>query len=164
VISLRSFETLRHSKRDVVLGYEGGDRHSLCDAIILARSGAQFLERWIASYSDFSPEEWNYNSVLLPKKLASKRPGQVCPLAPTVFFWPTYTPKHVRYMHEPITEDESLELEMLMDANGGGLYPDQLAHHAWNQVAWEEYLQHLTPEIVRNRDTRFNVMVRRFLD
>jgi hypothetical protein len=67
-------------------------------------------------------------------------------------------------MHEPITKDEALELEMILDANGGSLYPDQLAYHAWNQMAWEEYLQRLTPEIVRERDTRFNVMVRRFLD
>jgi hypothetical protein len=164
VITLRSFDTLRHSKRDVVLGYEGGDRHGLCNAIILARKDAPFLKKWIESYTDFSPKEWNYHSVLLPKELAANSPYQVCPLAPTVFFWPTYTRNHVRYMHEPITKDEALELEIILDANGGSLYPDQLAYHAWNQMAWEKYLQRLTPEIVRERDTRFNVMVRRFLD
>lgn len=67
-------------------------------------------------------------------------------------------------MHEPITDAEAEELEQTMDANGGGLYANQLAYHAWNQVALSPYLQYLTPEIVRESNTRFNVMVRRFVD
>lgn len=164
VIVLRSFDRLRHCERDVLLGHEGGDRHGLCNALILGRKNAPFIRRWIDSYADFdSGKEWNYHSVILPKKLAWEHPQEVCPLSPTVFFWPTWTEKHVRYMHEPISEAEARDLERTMDANGGGLYANQLAYHAWSQVAWEPYLRDLTPEIVMEEDTRFNVMVRRFL-
>jgi hypothetical protein len=163
VISLRPLDALRHSKKDVVLGHEGGDRHGLCNAIILARRDAPFLRRWIESYSDFSPKEWNYHSVILPKKMALDHPDQICTLAPTVFFWPTWTTGHIHHMHEPITPDEAREVENLLSFNGGALYQDQLAYHAWSQVARTEYLEKLTPEIVSEKDTRFNILVRRFL-
>lgn len=166
VISLRPFDDIRHGERDVVLGHEGGDRRGLCNAVILARPNASFIARWIESYRDFSPGEWNYHSVLLPKKLQSmpEHRTQVCPLSPTAFFWPTWTKKHVRYLHEPISDEEAEELERMVEANGGGLYANQLAYHAWNQVARSPYLQHLTPEIVRDKNTRFNVLVRRFVN
>jgi hypothetical protein len=95
--------------------------------------------------------------------MAAEHPGLVCPLAPEVLFWPTWTNEHVRYMHEPITKDEARELELHLDANDGALYPDQLAYHAWGQMARSKYISHLTSEIVRDKDTRFNIMVRRFL-
>jgi len=48
--------------------------------------------------------------------------------------------------------------------NGGGLFEGQVAYHAWNQMAWGRYLHKLTPKRVRERDTRFNLMIRRFLE
>lgn len=165
VISLRPFDTLRGCHRDVVLGHEGGSRHGLCNAVILARPNAAFLARWIGSYGSFSPKQWNYHSVLLPKKLqlAPENTRLVCPLSPTAFFWPTWTDRHVRYMHEPISDDDAAALDLLLAATGGSIYPNQLAYHAWSQVAWSPYLQHLTPKIVKEKNTRFNVMVRRFV-
>ncbi|KAL4919783.1 nucleotide-diphospho-sugar transferase [Aspergillus aurantiobrunneus] len=163
VIALQSFDAIRYNERGVLLGNEGGDRHGLCNAVIVARKDASFLQRWIESYKDFSPDEWNYHSVLLPKKMALDHPDQVCSLAPTAFFWPTWTTNHIRYMHEAITEDEARQVEELLDVYGGGLHPNQLAYHAWNQVARTKYLEKLTPDVVRQKDTRFNIMVRRFL-
>jgi len=162
VIALQSFDTLRHNERDVILGHEGGDRHGLCNAVIIARQDASFLRRWIESYRGFSAAEWNYHSVVLPKQMALVFLAQVCPLAPTVFFWPTWTIKHVEFMYEPITADEAKKVENRLSVYDGGLHRDQLAYHAWNQVA-RKYLKQLTPDIVRDKDTRFNIMVRRFL-
>uniref|UniRef100_A0A093XU15 Inositol phosphoceramide mannosyltransferase 3 n=1 Tax=Talaromyces marneffei PM1 TaxID=1077442 RepID=A0A093XU15_TALMA len=139
VIALKSFDTLLHNQRDVILGSEGGDRHGLCNAIILARPNAAFLGQWIDSYSDFVPSEWNYHSVLLPKEMSLDHPSEICTLAPTVFFWPTWTHKHIRYMHEELSEEKVLEVEDLLDAYGGALYSNQLAYHAWSQVARKEY-------------------------
>lgn len=49
VISLRSFEGLMHSERDVILGHEGGDRHGLCNAVILARRNDRELPPFLSS-------------------------------------------------------------------------------------------------------------------
>ncbi|KAJ6090214.1 hypothetical protein N7486_009029 [Penicillium sp. IBT 16267x] len=162
VIALQSFDPLRHNERGVILGHEGGNRHGFCNAVIVAHQDASFLHRWIESYRDFSTAEWNYHSVVLPKQMALDFPDQVCPLAPTAFFWPTWTTNHIKFMHEPITADEAKKVEDGLSVYGGGLHRDQLAYHAWNQVAREQLLQ-LTPDIVRDKDTRFNIMVRRFL-
>ncbi|KAJ5630998.1 uncharacterized protein N7484_011098 [Penicillium longicatenatum] len=162
VIALQSFDSLRYNKRDVILGHEGGDRHGLCNAVIVARQDASFLHQWKESYRSFSADEWNYHSVILPKQMALDFPDLVCSLAPTVFFWPTWTINHLEFMHEPITADQAKEVEDSLSVYGGGLHRDQLAYHAWNQVA-RKYLKLLTPEIVRGTDTRFNIMVRRFL-
>ncbi|BCS21866.1 putative glycosyl transferase [Aspergillus puulaauensis] len=162
VIALQSFDTLRHNERGVLLGHEGGDRHGLCNAVIVARQDASFIHRWIESYRDFSAAQWNYHSVVLPKQMALDFPDQVCPLAPTVFFWPTWTIRHVEFMHGPVTADEAKKVEDRLNVYDGGLHRDQLAYHAWNQVA-RKYLEQLTPDIVRDKDTRFNIMIRRFL-
>uniref|UniRef100_A0A093VSR9 Inositol phosphoceramide mannosyltransferase 3 n=1 Tax=Talaromyces marneffei PM1 TaxID=1077442 RepID=A0A093VSR9_TALMA len=163
VIALQSFNILLHNERDVILGHEGGDRHGLCNAIILARPDAAFLGQWIDRYNDFVPSEWNYHSVLLPKEMSLEQPSEICTLAPNVFFWPTWTHRHIRYMHADLSREEVVEVENLLDTYGGAFYSNQLAYHAWSQVAREEYLDRLTPELVKEKDTRFNLMVRRFL-
>lgn len=162
-IALKSFDILLHNQRDVIWVYEGVDRHGLCNAIIFSRPDGAFLGQWIEGYNDFVPSEWNYHSVLLPKEISLYQPSQICTLAPTVFFWLTWTHRHIRFMHEDLSEEEIVEAKKLLDAHGGALYSNQLAYHAWSQVAREEYLDSLTPELAKEKDTRFNLMVRRFL-
>jgi hypothetical protein len=163
VYILQSFDALRNSSRDVVLGHEGGNRGGLCNAIIIARTGAAFIDRWIASYSDFSSGEWNNHSVLLPKQMAEKHPNEVCTLSPHAFFWPTWTRRHLKWMHEPLGKEEAIRAQEILDTNKGSYFDGQLAYHSWNQLAWEPYLSKLTEEIIKRDDTRFNLIIRRFL-
>ncbi|KAF9887208.1 hypothetical protein FE257_010462 [Aspergillus nanangensis] len=162
VITLRSFDHLRNADRDVVLGHEGSPRQGLCNAIILARPHARFLTRWIESYQDFARSEWNYHSVVLPKQLATEYPDEICALSPEVFFWPTWTRRHVRFMHEPMDKAESVAFQATLVSNGGSMYENQRAYHGWSQVS-TPYLQRLSPANVQAEDTRFNVLARRFL-
>lgn len=162
VFALRSFDSIRESPRDVVLGYEGGDRHGLCNAVILSRKQSSFLKRWRGTYSSFSTHEWNEHSVILPKDLAADYPEEICTLAPEVFFWPTWTHRHVAFMHGPLNDVEAAYVDHSIKANNGSLWPDQLAYHAWSQVS-KSYLESLTPELIMSQNTRFNMMVRSFL-
>ncbi|OOQ88692.1 hypothetical protein PEBR_11067 [Penicillium brasilianum] len=162
VIALRSFDNLLGCEKDLILGNEGGDRHGLCNAIIIGRPGSSFIKRWRESYSTFTTNEWNYHSVILPKELSSLH-HDICTVSPSVFYWPTWTKKHIRYMHEPITQSEARNFEATIIENGGGMYPDQLAYHAWSQVA-STYLKDLSPAKVDSENTRYNVLVRRFME
>lgn len=164
VYILRSFDALLAGARDVVLGHEGGNRYGLCNALIVAKKGAPFVQRWLEHYDDFTEQDWNYHSVVLPRKLADEHPEELCALSPTTFFWPLWTPSHVDYMHAELDEDQARKVEAEVERNGGGLYANQLAYHAWSQNSYELYVGKLTPEIIRTRDTRFNILVRRFLD
>lgn len=165
--ALRPFDRLLAvpSPHDIVLGAEGGNRWGLCNAIMAARANSSFVARWLASYEDADmSREWNYHSVLLPKELARAYPTEVCALAPDAFFWPTWTWRHVEWMHEPLSQEETVYWKGEIKRHGGSLFDNQLAYHAWSQMAWDRYLKFLTPETIRVSNTRFNLLVRRFLD
>jgi hypothetical protein len=152
VYPLKSFTDLLNNPRDIVMGHEGGNRYGLCNAIVIARAGSQFLQKWIRSYSTFNRRIWNYHSVRMPKMLQVQYPDLICPLSPTVFFWPTWSGKHRRYMQMPINQEDAMELQHNMSAYGGAMYENQLAIHG--------SAEDLTPEKVLTEDTRFNILMR----
>lgn len=161
---LRPFTDLLRSPRDIIMGHEGGNRGGLCNAVMVARKNGAFLHRWEAEYNNVDlSREWNYHSVILPKQLQLQNPDDICALAPSAFFWPTWTWHHIEWMHESLTQQEAREWTAEIERNGGSLFKEQLAYHAWSQMAWDRYLGKLTPKIVRTHDTRFNLLVRRFL-
>ncbi|KAK4166440.1 hypothetical protein QBC43DRAFT_377323, partial [Cladorrhinum sp. PSN259] len=163
--ALRPFTRLLQNPQSAILGHEGGNRWGLCNAVIISRPNSAFLSRWLDSYSEADlSKEWNYHSVRLPKLLANSHPEEVCALAPDTFFWPTWTWRHIEWMHSPLGVQGTKEWEGIIEKNGGSLFRNQLAYHSWNQLAWERYLSELTPEIVRTRNTRFNLLVRRFVE
>ncbi|KAI0449372.1 hypothetical protein F5B21DRAFT_494488 [Xylaria acuta] len=161
---LRPFTDLLRSPRDIIMGHEGGNRAGLCNAIMVARKNSTFIDRWVAEYNNVDlSHEWNFHSVILPKKLQLQNPDDICALPPSAFFWPTWTWHHVQWMHEPLTRQQARQWTTEINRNGGSLFGEQLAFHAWSQMSWDRYLSRLTPEMVRTRDTRFNLLVRRFL-
>lgn len=158
--------------RDIVLGAEGGNRWGLCNAFVAARPNSTFVARWLTRYpaaddaagaADLG-RAWNYHSVLLPRELAASHAGEVCPLAPDAFFWPTWTWRHVDWMHAPLGRAAADFWAAEIERHGGALFANQLAYHAWGQMAYDRYLKRLTPRVVRDRDTRFNLLVRRFME
>ncbi|KAI0205324.1 hypothetical protein F4808DRAFT_280692 [Astrocystis sublimbata] len=161
---LRPFTDLLRSPRDTIMGHEGGNRAGLCNAIMVARRNSTFIDRWAAEYNNVDlSREWNFHSVILPKQLQLQEPDDICALPPSTFFWPTWTWHHVQWMHEPLTRQQARQWTTEIHRNGGSLFGEQLAYHAWSQMSWDRYLGSLTPEKVRTRDTRFNLLVRRFL-
>ncbi|KAI1347412.1 hypothetical protein F5Y01DRAFT_295050 [Xylaria sp. FL0043] len=161
---LRPFTDLLRSPRGIVMGHEGGNRGGLCNAIMVARKNSTFIDRWAAEYNNVDlSREWNFHSVILPKKLQLQNPDDICALPPSTFFWPTWTWHHIRWMHEPLTRQQARQWAAEIDRNGGSLFGEQLAYHAWSQMSWDRFLSKLTPEKVRTRDTRFNLLVRKFL-
>ncbi|KAI2643547.1 hypothetical protein GGS21DRAFT_496944 [Xylaria nigripes] len=161
---LRPFTDLLRSPRDMIMGHEGGNRGGLCNAIMVARKNSTFIDRWAAEYNNVDlSHEWNFHSVILPKRLQLQKPDDICALPPSTFFWPTWTWRHVQWMHEPLTRQQARQWTAEIYRNGGSLFGEQLAYHAWSQMAWDRYLKYLTPDRVRTRDTRFNLLMRRFL-
>ena len=164
VYALRPFDAVLRGARDAVLAHEGGNRYGLCNAVVLAKPGSRFVARWLDAYDSFREQDWNYHSVVLPRELADRHPGELCALSPTAFFWPLWTPSHVDYMHRELPAPEAARVQALLRQNGGGLYANQLAYHAWSHNSYDKYVEKLTPETIRTKNTRFNMMVRRFLD
>ena len=163
VYALRSFDKILQGARDVVMAHEGGNRFGMANAVIVAKKGASFVNRWLKEYAGFDEQDWNYHSVVLPKKLATEHLKEICAMSPTAFFWPLWTESHIDYMHTPLSKIEAQEVKARIAKYGGVLYEDQLVYHAWNHGSYEQYVKRLTPEIMRSEDTRFNILMRPFL-
>jgi len=161
--ALQSFSSLLHSPKDLLMGHEGGGRSGLGNAVIVARPGSTFLNRWLEKYHesfDNRPKMWNHHSIVVPVSLAEQHPEEICKLSPSTFFWPTWSSADVALMHKPIFGDELLALERNMSQYGGAMYPNQLAYHAWGNIARREYLSKLSPKFLLDVHTRFNVLLR----
>ena len=161
--ALQSFDAILRGARDVVMAHEGGNRYGMANAVVVAKKGAPFVERWLKEYESFDEQDWNWHSVVLPKKLAARFPEEVCALSPTAFFWPLWTDSHVEYMHARLSGEEAREVQDRVRGHGGALYAEQLVYHAWSHNSYERFVERLTPEVVREEDTRFNILMRRFL-
>ncbi|MCJ1333553.1 hypothetical protein MMC10_010253 [Thelotrema lepadinum] len=161
--ALQPLDNILRGSRDVVMAREGGNRYGMANAVIVAKKGAPFINRWLKEYEGFDEQDWNWHSVVLPKRLADQHPDEICALSPTAFFWPLWTESHVEYMHTLLSAEEAREVERRMESNGGALYKEQLVYHAWSHNSYEMFIERLTPKVIREEDTRFNILMRRFL-
>ena len=141
----RSFDDLlTHS---AVLGEQrfDGKISGLCNAVILAEQQSPFLKRWFSEYKSFRSrgwdEYWDEHSVRVPYRLAKQFPQQVTILPYDAFFWPSFTPEDLTAL---FASPEPIDLSR------------SYAVHLWQSIAWDRYLEHLTPRRVRKRDTNFH--------
>lgn len=111
-------------------------------------------------YDQFDPNNWNYHSVILPAKLAAAYQDDICPLSPTAFFWPLWTDDQVAWMRKPLKHDEAMQAIESIRQNGGTLFPQQLAYHA---TGAKKHMKAFTKQNILTQDTRFNILVRQFL-
>ncbi|WVR07184.1 hypothetical protein IAU60_004225 [Kwoniella sp. DSM 27419] len=159
---IQPFEPHSLMRQDVVLGMEahgltflrgqGGDNEmepkGLCNAVIVARQGAEFLHRWLSSYDGFREDKWTEHSVEMPWTLAKLYPTLVTVLSERAFFWPLWTDDHIHAVYETTEYDF---------AKSG-----QLAYHAWESKA-RPYLSMLDPVTIHGIDSSFTRMARRFV-
>lgn len=165
VYALRPFTPLLQSPKNVLMGHEGGGRNGLGNAVIVARQGSAFIGKWLAAYYesfDNRPQMWNHHSVIVPSQLAASFSEDICKLSPSAFFWPTWSQDHIESMHSPLFADseDAITLKTNMSRFGGAMYHNQLAYHAWGNLARAKYLSKLRPKALFDVETRFNILLR----
>jgi len=42
-------------------------------------------------------------------------------------------------------------------------FPEAYVHHLWESFAWEPYMAALSPEMILEKDTTYNLIARKFL-
>ncbi|KAJ9096815.1 hypothetical protein QFC21_005086 [Naganishia friedmannii] len=117
----------------------------LCNGVIIAQNGSEFLKRWRTTYETFDEGNWAGHSVVMPWQLARKYPSEVQVLSTRAFFWPLWSGDEIEKVHELDEYD--------FTASG------QFGYHAWESLAMR-YLSNLSPEKIRTVDSSFNKMVR----
>jgi glycosyl transferase-like sugar-binding protein len=130
-----------------VLGKEVVDETDvgLCNAVILAEPQAPFLRRWHSEYRSFRSKGfdayWDEHSVRIPYQLSKQFPHEVAVLPHFAFFWPTF---------------KAEDLALIFDSATPIDLSRAFATHLWESLAWDRYLEHLTPRRVRMVDTNFH--------
>ena len=148
----RSFDDLLGNT--TVLGKQvvDGAEFGICNAVILSEAEAPFLKRWFSEYRSFrsrgKDQFWDEHSVQIPLRLFREFPEEVTALSHFAFFWPAFKPDEIK-----------LIFASTADIDLGRAY----ATHLWESIAWEDYLEYLTPSKVRSSDTNFHRWARPFV-
>jgi len=122
----------------------------LCNAVLLAEKDSKFIRLWMEEYKSFrsrgKDKYWNEHSGRVPLKLASHYPDLVTLINPYAFHYPLYNAAGMKSMFEEVTE-----------------FPEAYLHHLWESFSWDKYLSKLTTGEIRNHDTTYNIIARKFL-
>ncbi|CDS02659.1 hypothetical protein LRAMOSA00064 [Lichtheimia ramosa] len=134
--------------QEFVMGQEGVDGSSgLCNAMMMAKPNARFLQRYYATYSSFDSTQWNYHSVVLPAKLAPHFKDEITVLDYKAFFWPLWDSVGLR----------TLYLEKTYD------FSDNLGIHIWESPSNKHLMQGVTEETMLNVDNSLYCILRPFI-
>jgi hypothetical protein len=87
--------------------------------------------------------------VQVPNNLSKEFPDEVTVLSPYTFFWPTF---------------EQTDLALIFDSPTPIDLSPAYATHLWESIAWERYLEHLTPGRVRSNDSNFHRWIRPLIE
>lgn len=144
VLCLRPFAPLQ--KYDVVMGREYGV--GLCNAVIMAKPGAEFIQRWLSEYRTFSKEEWNFHSVRLPATLAAQAPHLIHVLDHKSFFWPMHWREHlIKFFVRPDSD----------------FCKTSFCVHLWETLTWQ-HVGCLTPSQLWSDESEFSRIARQYID
>ena len=155
----RSFmPLLRHQAVMGLQKYPDG-KYGLCNAIMLSEAKHPFLIEWRNSFRTFRSsgvdEFWDEHAVQIPLQLAGieasgdcrRRRSDIEILPPESFFEPSFWPYDLKRLFERVEPFEN-----------------SFAHHLWEQLSAERYLDRLTPDIIRSVDTTYNLLARPLLE
>lgn len=122
----------------------------LCNAVMLAEPGAPFIEHWLESYKTFrsngNDHYWGEHSVLVPYRLSKEHPELVHKISPFAFHFPIHNATGLQLLFEKST-----------------VFPKAYVHHLWESASWDKYLKHLNIEVVRTKNTTYNLLARKYL-
>lgn len=142
-------------RENEVAGEDGRLRASLCNAFLMSEKGSQFAEAWLSSMSDAMDGSWSNHSTILPDKLSREHPGWVHIEPPETFYKHMWTPEGIN----------RLFVEVDRDTKG------VVSFHLWNHLWWSRWRRDfsnfhagkMTEKNIRNIDTTYNVIARRYL-
>ncbi len=137
------------------MGYEkdGGRIKGLGNAVMLSGTKAIFPRVWLGNYLSFRSKGfdnfWVEHSVNLPYKLSQQVPelkDQIHIEPASSFLSPYYHQEDLKKMFV-----ENVEFE------------DAYCHHLWETFSYEKYFEQITVDHIKEVDTTYNLIARRFL-
>jgi hypothetical protein len=179
VLCLKSFEPLLNSG-PFIMGQESNIVGKLGNCIMLSEKGAEFPQIWLREYTTFDDNKWVDHSIVLPYHLSTRHPNLINILDHKKFTWPLYHSEHLRwFFRNGVSYVECDYSDGVVSRMGGLLKTDEdfsesYAIHLWTgKAVTNEFIKDfpdnpmedwMTVDNIRNIDTPFNKLARRFLE
>jgi len=128
-----------------VVGYESNA--ILCNAVILAEPGSEFLRQCLSAFRLFRPGMWGEICNGEMTRIAHENPALVHTVGQRAFHWPDYGADGYRLMH----------LEC------GSEFPEAYCHHLWEHDTWNRGLKDLSIAELRRGSSNYARIAQRFL-
>jgi hypothetical protein len=126
-----------------VIGRQGVN--DLCNAVILSEPNHEFLKLWLDGYKNYVSFRWGYNSCSVPTLIWRCFPWMIHAESEFSFHYPAHGDLDALFVHD-------LEI------------PGTYIFHLWSSHSWIPFLSKLTEERIRNEDTTYNRVARRFIE
>lgn len=145
-ISIKPIDSLLSSS--FVMGQEwaNGKQYGLCNAVMLAEPNSNFGLLWTEEYKNNYDGRWGVMSVVRPWELSKTIPESITVLDGAAFFKYGWGNEEIKKVHREVSDID-------------GAY----VLHLWEQNSYTEFLNTITVDDVRNRDSTYNLLARRFL-
>jgi len=150
-IAVKPFTPLLNNK--CVLGIQGhpdGTVEGLCDGVILAEPNSEFIQHWLLSYQSHKSkgrdQYWDEHAVRMPHHLSTQYPELLHIEPYNSFHYPLYHNIGIKDLFEN-------------DLDFSSAY----CHHVWETMSWDPYLKNLTPEYIKEHNTTYNRIARKFI-
>ena len=162
-----------------VMGQEGNEA-KLCNAVMLSEKGSEFAKEWLSRYVDFDDDNWAGHSIELPYRLSKEYPNLIRVMNNKAFTWPLYHSEHLRWFYRNGVSYVPCDYsDGVVSTMGGTLTTDEdfsesYVIHLWaGKSVTNEFVKDfpdnpmedwMTVDNIRNIDTPFNKLARRFLE
>jgi hypothetical protein len=131
-------------------------RPSLCNAVMFARPGARYVAAWLQHMGEVFDGTWNRHSCFAAARLWEEMPESVTLLPRPYFYRYGWTRREIATL-----------FEQLDDRPHDDLYSIHLWAHLWWSETRRDFTDFhaglVTPEYLRQAETTFAVLARRFL-
>lgn len=148
-----------------VMGRQAG--RGLCNAVILAEPGSDFLKSWYAEYKSFRSQGrdqfWDEHSVQVPARLAEQNPKSLHIEDAFAFFWPMYTASPIPLWNRPVANRFDRMQVAIKKGLALAFLKSSYSMHLWESFWWEEYLSRVTPQYLETSADNFARLGRRFM-
>lgn len=128
----------------------GAKVEGLCNAVMMSEVNSPFLNLWLNEYRTFRSKgndaHWGEHSVFVPKRLAKENPSLIHVASPYAFHYPLYNKLGLQYLFEKKR-----------------VFHDAYLHHVWESQSWNKYLKDLNVQAIKEVDTTYNMIARRYL-
>ena len=167
-------------KGKFVMGQEGESSQKLCNAVMLSPKDSEFAKIWLSNYTNFDDNNWAGHSIELPYKLSKQHPDLIDVVNYKYFTWPLYHSEHLRWFYRNGVSYAPCDYsDGVVSRMGGTLTTDEdfsesYVIHLWSgKSVTNEFFKDfpdnpmedwMTVENIRNIDTPFNKLARRFLE